>query len=330
MEPILEFGLETTRWLQQTFPQLEAFFKFISELGTEEFYLIFVPFIYWCVDKRMGRYLGYLFLFDSALNYLGKHAFRGPRPYWLESSLGLSEESSYGVPSSHTQLATAVYLFLATWLQKPWMWLVAIVMVLLMGISRIYLGVHFVHDVVVGTAVSALLIITFWVWYRRASKSFEKRILGYRMMVALIVPLVLTAVYILVRFLIGQPDTSVAWAAYIPTAEQEGIEGIATSVGVLLGLGPALVLEASRVRFRAEGPPWQRVLRLVVGMIGALLIWAGLRAIFPEDPLWLAIVLRVLRYFLLGMWVGLYAPMLFVRLGLAQADPQPTIDLKLS
>lgn len=331
MEPIFEFSLNFTRWLQTTYPQLKGFFEIISSLGTEEFYLAFIPLIYWCVNKQMGKYLGYLFLFSNALNATAKHGFRGPRPYWLDDSVQMVEETSYGVPSGHAQAATVTYLFLAMWMRQRWMWLVAVFMVVAMGLSRIYLGVHFVHDVVVGSFLALLLVLGFfWGWQRYAAKSFERRILGYRVLITLLVPFLLGLMYAGVRLLIGLPDESVAWAVHIEAAEREGIEGVTTAVASVLGIGIGITLEGSRVRFLVAGAVWKKVARYVIGMAVAVGIWAGLKAVFPEDPLWVAIPLRFLRYTLLTVWVGLYAPMSFVRLGLADAQPEPALDLKLS
>ncbi len=118
MDPIYEFGLNMTRYLQETFPQLEGFFTFISTLGLEEFYLSLFPLIYWCIHKTVGKMFAYVFLITNALNPLFKAGFRGPRPYWLDPSLEMWEETSYGVPSGHVQLATVTYLFLAGWISS--------------------------------------------------------------------------------------------------------------------------------------------------------------------------------------------------------------------
>ena len=62
---------------------------------------------------------------------------------------------------------------------------------------------------------------------------------------------------------------------------------------------------------------------------GTAVIWLGLGAVFPDDPLWLAIPLRILRYFLATLWMSYYAPALFVRLRLAAASPESEIKLEL-
>lgn len=329
MDPIYEFGLETTRWMQAAYPQLASFFRLITSLGEENFYLVVLPLIYWSLDKRLGKQVGYVFLFSVAINTLLKHALRQPRPFWLDNSLGLVEAGGYGIPSGHTQYTTVLYLFIAAWVRRGWVWLLAILLVIAMGLSRIYLGVHFVHDVVAGLLVGLILLGGYLLWLRYGYPGFAKRILGQRMLVVVLVPLGLTAVYATILLLIGQPDLSVPWAEFVPTAEASSLQEMATAVGSLLGFGIGILLEGSRVRFRTEGTLWQRIGRYVVGIVVTVAIWAGLRVVMPSDPLWLAIPLRILRYFLTLLWVSYYAPMLFVRLRLAEADPEPEISLKL-
>lgn len=329
MDALFQFGLDATHWLQSTLPQLEPFFQFISTLGLEEFYLAMLPLIYWSVHKEAGRALAYIFLLGNVLNTTLKHALRQPRPFWLDPTLEQFTDFGYGIPSGHAQFTTTIYLFLAVWVRRRWMWLLAIVMIIVMSISRVYLGSHFVHDVVVGFLLGLLVLVGYLVWDRRYMTGFGKRIMGQRLLAAVAVPLGLTAVYLIIRLIIGEPDTSVAWASHIPTAELESVEGVVTAVASLLGAGIGLVLERSRIRFLVAGPIWQRAVRYLLGIVVAGAIWAGLGQVFPDDPLWLALPLRLLRYTLLTLWVTYYAPWVFVKLRLAQAKPDPGINLSM-
>jgi hypothetical protein len=153
--------------------------------------------------------------------------------------------------------------------------------------------------------------------------------MGQRLLVAVLVTGLFTAVYLIIRLIIGDPDTTVAWASRIPVAELESVEGFVTAVSSLLGAGIGLVLERSRIRFLVDGPIWQRAVRYLLGMAVAVAIWAGLGAVFPDDPLWLALPLRLLRYALLTLWVTYYAPWLFVKIKLAQAEPARGIEMTL-
>ena len=329
MDALLQFGLDASHWLQTTFPQLESFFQLISTLGIEEFYLALFPLVYWSVHKEMGRALAYLFLVGNVINTTLKHAFREPRPSWLEPSLEKFTDGGYGLPSGHAQFTTTIYLFMAMWVKRRWVWLLAIAIIILMSVSRVYLGSHFVHDVIVGILVGLVVLAGYAIWQRRYSTRFEKRILGQRLLVAVLVPVLFTAVYLIIRLIIGDPDNSVEWAAFIPEVELESVEGVVTAVASLLGAGIGLVLEPSRVRFLVAGPIWQRAMRYLLGMAVAVAIWAGLGQVFPDDPLWLALPLRLLRYALLTLWVTYYAPWVFVKIKLAQAKPDPGIEMTL-
>ena len=330
MDAILQFGLDATRWMQSTMPQLESFFQFISTLGLEEFYLALLPLMYWSVHKEFGRALAYVFLLGNVLNTIIKHAFREPRPFWLDPTLEKFTDYGYGLPSGHVQFTTTIYLFIAAWVRRRWVWAFAFVFILVMAVSRVYLGSHFVHDVIVGFLVGLLVLAGYLVWERRYMAGFSKRIMGQRLLTVVAIPVGLTAVYLIVRLLIGEPNTNVEWAAFIPVAELESLEGMVTAVASLLGAGVGLVLERSRIRFLVAGPIWQRAARYLLGIVVAGAIWAGLGQLFPNEPLWLALPLRLLRYTLLTLWVTYYAPWLFVKLKLAQARPDPGINLSLS
>lgn len=330
MDQVWEASLAFASWLQTTYPQLEAFFLFITNLGLEEFYLAIFPLIFWCLHKQMGKQLGYVFLFTVFLNAIFKQMFRGPRPFWLDADGGLdTREEGYGIPSGHTQNATVFYFFIAAWLRRYWAWTTAVVMIFLMGLSRIYLGAHFIHDVIGGFLLGALTLAGFAFWQGRYAFDFSKRILGQRLLAIILVPLLLGVIFVIVRQLIGALNVNLLWASRLPEAERSSIDAAAQAFGLVSGFGVGIVLEGSRVRFTVAGPLWKRVIRYLVGMVVLIAIWAGLRQVFPDEPLALAIPLRILRYFLVVLWAAYYAPWLFVKVRLAVAEPEPGIDLSL-
>lgn len=329
MEPLFEFGLQATRWLQEQYPELETLMASVSALGRFEAYLAILPLIYWSFSKSFGRSLVYVTALGQLTTSLAKQAFRGPRPFWLDSSLALSEESSYGVPSGHASTAMIVYGYSALRARRTGVWILAITMIALMSLSRVYLGVHMPHDVLAGLLLGGSILLTFWLWERYAAEAFFKHILGRRLLLVVLVPLVLGILFIALRLLLGAPDETVAWAAYLVPADAVSADDAVQAVGILLGLGWGFVMESSRVRFQVEGPWWKRLLRYLVGMLGILAIWRGLGAVLPTEPLWLGMPLRLARYTLLGLWGAFYAPWVFVRLHLAEADPPIAINLTI-
>lgn len=329
MEFVRDFSLEVTRWLQENYPQLESFFLVLSGIGRFEFYLAIISLIYWCLEKILGRSLAYILSFSFVINGIIKHLIRDFRPFWLDPTLGLYEEKSYGVPSGHAQAATVFYGFLALWLRRGWAWVVAILMILFMAISRVYLGVHDIEDVLTGIIIGILILIGYYFWQRYIANRFANRILGQRLLFVILVPLVLAIGYVLALIIIGQPDYDVAWSDHIVAAEMASFEDVAAEFGILLGLGVGFVLEVSRVRFMVRGPLWKRIIRYLLGLVGTVIIWFGLDMIFPKEPLALAVPLRLLQAFLMAIWIAYYAPWVFVKLRLAEARSEPEVSITI-
>ncbi len=329
MDFLYATSLELITWLQANYPQLAGFFVFVSLLGNEEFYLAILPLIYWSINKRLGLYLGFVFFITIALNTILKQAFRGPRPFWIAPELGISDTGGYGIPSGHTQYATVLYLVIAAWTKKFWVWLLAFILILIMSISRIYLAQHFIHDVIAGFIFGLIILAGYFIWRRSFATSFSKRILGQKMLAAILITFGLALLYVLVLILIGNPDLSVPYAEFVILAEIASRNEMATATGALLGFGIGVLLEGSRVRFRSDGSWSKRAGRYILGIVVTVIIWQGLGTVFPRDPLWLALPLRVFRYGLVTFWASYLAPIVFVRLHLAEADPPPQIDLTL-
>ncbi len=329
MEDIYTTSLELIRWLQSNYPQLKGFMTAVSFFGGEDFYLLVMPLIYWTLNKRLGRYLGYLFVITILINAELKHLLRGPRPFWIDPTVAeAGVENGYGIPSGHTQNTAVLLFFLASWFKKGWGWLLAIVAVALMMLSRLYLGLHFLNDLAGGLFVAAIILLFYWLWQRYTVARVRKQIFGRRLLWTIIPPFILLIPYVIALFILGAPETAVSWSEYLPIAEAESYKTTALSFGVFMGFAIGILFEARDVRFRVEGAWWLRLLRFVVGMIGMLLFWRGLALVFPTEPTWFMLIFRALRYFITVLWMTYFAPMLFVKIGLAQADPKPELTIK--
>ena len=330
MDAWLEAGLSASLWLQTSYPELLGLLQLVSDLGDFEFYLALMLFIYWTIDKRQGQHLAYTLAVGNFLINGLKHTLRGPRPFWLDASLGIEEEG-YGVPSGHVTSATVTYLYLANWIRQRWAWVAAVFIIALMALSRIYLGVHFLHDALAGLALGTAVFVGYLLWRQYAHPQFQELILGQRFWVAVGVPIALGFLYALVRLFQGGADTAVSWGAYVPAAELDGLESTISALAILLGLGMGFILEGSRVRFVVEAELWHKIVRYLLGVGVALGLLFGLSALFgqiaPEtSPLWVQMVLRFVRYWLVAIWGAFYAPMFFVKIGLAQATPMPKMS----
>jgi membrane-associated phospholipid phosphatase len=300
LESLVPWGTEALVWIQSWSSELMfGIFAFFTFLGYEEFYLLLLPLVYWCLNKEIGSNLGCIALSSAWLNNLVKYLFVIPRPA-DPRLLTPYPETSPSFPSGHSQNAIANWGYLAYRLRSRTFWIVAIVLILGISLSRLVLGVHFPQDVLGGWIIGLILLLV----YTRAAPPIGRWLGGQ--------PLVLQfalagGVPILLIFL--HP----AGAGGLYPAEEA-----LTSMGAMAGLGLGLVMERAWLRFSVEGEWWRRALRFVLGLIIVVVFYAGPKLILPEG---LAhgqeAVLRFVRYSLVA-WITIFAcPWLFVRLRLA-------------
>src|SRR5512137_2340912 len=89
-------------WIQHLSAWLILPMKFFSFLGTEEFFLLILSALYWCIDSRIGLRVAITLLISNTVNDSLKLLFRGARPYWFDPAIkGIAHEASFGVPSGH-------------------------------------------------------------------------------------------------------------------------------------------------------------------------------------------------------------------------------------
>ncbi|MEE8391917.1 MAG: phosphatase PAP2 family protein [Anaerolineae bacterium] len=298
MEAVWQWGLDFIHTIQLVHgPALDAFFKAITFMGEEEFFMIVLPLILWCVDFAVGIRVGVIFLLSPYVNGVFKDWFDDPRPFELDPTVQryFSGAEGYGLPSGHSQNSVVLWGAVAASFRKTWLWVVAILLPVMVGFSRVYLGVHFPSDVLGGWTIGVVLLAVYLRLGPRIEAWLRERELVWQLALAVAVPLVLLLLY------------STASAAV-------------SSIAVLMGLGIGGVLTRQMVPFSAAGPLWQRAVRFLVGLVGMGILYLGLSAVFPSEGEPLYFIMRVVRYALMGLWAGLGAPWLFLRLRLASSE----------
>ena len=298
MESILDWGIGGVIWFQQFSPTLDLPFRALTFLGNQEFLLLFLLLLYWCVVRRTGAMLIILFLFSSYLNTVAKVLAAQPRPYQYDPRvLQLCKAGGGGLPSGHTQNTVVVWGYLVYWFRRPWPWVIAGLLMIFIPLSRLYLGVHFPTDLLGGYLLGVALLFLY-LWLAPHVKGWlERRYLLWHLCVAITAP----ALLILLA----------------PGGQKRCISAAAT----LMGMGVGFALERRWVGFESGGLWWKRVFRFLVGAPLLFSLWLGLRAAFnglEPEPIY-----RVIHYGLVGLGGGLGAPWVFLKLRLAnpgQAD----------
>jgi membrane-associated phospholipid phosphatase len=142
---------------------LTKFFLTATAFGTFSVYILIITLIYVAWNKQLAIRLSVLLLLTSSLNGLLKLIIRNPRPFvsdgtylkkWAvspETARGLATE--YSTPSGHAMSASAFYSYLYAVIGNRYIRIIAVVAIVLIGLSRPYLGVHYVEDVLLGWAI---------------------------------------------------------------------------------------------------------------------------------------------------------------------------------
>jgi len=294
-EDILDWGIEVVLWFQQFSPALDLPFKSLTFLGNLEFFLVFMPLIYWCVDRRMGARLLVLFLMSAYANAIAKVVADQPRPFQYDSRVKpLVHTGGGGLPSGHTQGTVVVWGYLASQIRSGKLLIIAGFLMIAIPISRLYLGVHFPTDLLGGYFLGALLLAL----YLRFALNVEA--------------------WLVARGVIWQTAAAVILPILLILVSPQGSRYALSACGVLLGFLPGIALERRWIRFCSGGSFLKRSMRFVVGLIVLCGIWLGLRIAFSGlEPVSL---FRIVRYASVGLWGALGAPWLFVRLRLAETE----------
>jgi membrane-associated phospholipid phosphatase len=324
MDVLQQWSLDLIVALQRASPALDSLMQFLSFMGREEFFLFFTTVLYWCVSPTWGvRALAVLVLSDS-VNGIVKWTLHEPRPYWVSTEVrAIGTESSYGIPSGHAQTGAAFWGLHASVLRQRWAWVAAAVLVAAISVSRLYLGVHFLHDVVAGWVIGALLLVA----YLHVEARFGARVAAWppaaQIAAAFAASVVIAAVSLLVRAGLEGVADPAAWAAQAgdpPIAPRALTGGVATW-GAISGIGAGWALARRSARFDAAGSWPLRAARWAVGLVIVMVVRVGLGAVFPSGGDAVALAFRYVRYCLMGLAAVWLAPLIFVRTGLARRSP---------
>ncbi len=319
MDFFIENGINWVIVIQNLGAWLELPMRFFTFLGSEEFFLIVLPVLYWSVDSALGFRVALMLVVTGGINDILKLGMAGPRPYWVSAQVKpFSAETSFGVPSGHAQVATGIWGTLAGNYKKTWGWVVACAVIFLIGFSRMYLGVHFPHDVLFGWILGIITLWAFSTFWGRVQSVITNMSMSGQILLAFGISLV----FILLGYLMKTSQADFVMPAdWITNARRSGAEpdpvslnGIITTAATLFGIGAGA---AWMNQYQASGSIKKRVLRYIIGLVGILIFWFLLGAIFPRGESLIPYIFRFMRYTLVGGWVTGGAPWLFQKIKLA-------------
>ena len=323
MDSLIETGLDWIIAIQSLGSWLELPMIIFTALGNENFFFLVLPLVYWSVDTRLGLQIAFILATSNYLNSILKLVFAAPRPFWVSAEVKpFLHEDTFGIPSGHAQNAAAFTGLAAGWLNTSRAWTLTLLLTFLIGFSRLYLGVHFVQDVLLGWAIGYALLFLFLRFWDPVGTWLRTKTLAQQITLAFLLSLLMVVTGVMTTARLEGYVFPEEWADNArragPLPDPVSVESTFTSAGSFFGLAVGAAWIISRGGFQIAGALGERALRYVIGLIGIILLWFGLGQIFPDGDTAVPLILRFVRYSLVGFWVTGGAPWLFFHFNLVR------------
>jgi membrane-associated phospholipid phosphatase len=318
----MEWGLEWISAMQGAAPWARSVMQSLSLAGTEYFYFLVMPAVLWCVDSGIGVRAGLLLVTSAGLNDALKVAFGLPRPYWISHEVAaLSGETSFGLPSGHAQNGVVLWGRLAAWSRRWWFIFAAALIAFAVSLSRVFLGVHFPMDVLAGWAIGLGALALALTLEAPLGRWLARLRIWTQLGLVLVASAVMVGLGALSLKVTEDRPLPASWAENSATArpaddpiDPRPLDPFVARGGALFGLGSGAVLLTAWGRFRARSSLVRSAARYSIGALGVLIVFLGLRAVFPAGEDWIGSLFRALRYAALGFWIAYGAPRMFALL----------------
>lgn len=281
-------------------PVLNEFMLLITRLGEETAFLVAALIVFWCVDKYKGYYVLGVGLMGTLLSQFMKLLCRIPRPWVKDPNFTILEQAregagGYSFPSGHTQSAVGTFGSVAASVKKRTVQIICIVIAVLVGFSRMYVGVHTPADVLVGALLSLVLIF-----------GLKPLMLGKKKQIHWVFAgmLLLSIAFTLYVELYPFP------AGLDPHNYASALKNSYTLLGCCVGVLVVYAVDEKKLHFQTKAVWWAQILKVVLGLGAVLLVKEGLRA--PLDALFAGhLAARAVRYFLIVIMAGIVWPLSF-------------------
>jgi membrane-associated phospholipid phosphatase len=284
--------------------------------GGVEGYILLVMLLYVAWNKRLAIRLAVVVLVALSLNDLFKMLLRNPRPFvaqgtwqkkWAVPEPGARElATQFSTPSGHATAASSFYAYLYGLVRNRVVRVIAVAAILLIGVSRPYLGVHYCEDILLGWALGLTVALVSLRYAEAIATAWNRLCYGLR--IAIVVPASL-ALWLLIVHLnggsaAGQPHAYLCYG------------------GFLTGIVLARPLELKKVNFDPRSSTiLLKIMRfsLSVGLLLLTLFVLGKTfGICADHASMLWNLLEYIRFTAAGFVTFFLTPLLFTRMGWAK------------
>jgi undecaprenyl-diphosphatase len=295
-----DLGKELIILLQSLSPLLDIPFRIISFLGNEIVFVTILGGIFWGFSKKLGVKLFYLMIFSGIINIFLKGLFGLPRPYqtFPNEIAEISSASGYSFPSGHAMASSTFYGYVASLHKSNYLIIgISSLIIILISTSRMYLGVHYFSDILLGIILGLLLIYVFIKSYPSLEKFFKKQSDFMVLTFVLLISFTLMLISAL---------TTVTFGNELDEASNGGLTGL------LAGGTIGLLMERRYIRFSTENiSTGAKIVRLFFGYFILLTIYILGDSLTTNVTGNFILVTDYFRYFVLGIGAIFIVPYVF-------------------
>ncbi len=276
-------------------------FKIITYLGEAIIYIAILVILYYVWDKKKAYRAIVALVSTTVVNASAKAIFKADRPNSLYFPGNDIKETSYGIPSGHTQMSTTFWGVLGSFVVKWGMIIFSILLPLLIAFSRIYLVVHWFTDVLMGFGLGFIILAIFLVFLEPIENYFENKSTAVKVLwsigtgIVFSIPIVLTHLF--------------------PTLELGPMMDNFKYIAVFTTASISYAIEGKLVNFDNKIDKWWKgVLRVLL----AVIVLAGVYVygmLYDPDPVTtLKMIIDIIVYALLGFILILLLPWIMKKL----------------
>ena len=289
----MEWEVAFIEWIQKTLGSLNSTIgTALSFIGGEIGLLLVVLIVLFCWKKEFGKRLALIVIAVNTWLPMIKAVVLRPRPYMEypdrvqgvadfgdSASLDDIAAQGYSFPSTHSASAMSILIPLAAEVKKRWMWVIAIVMAFLVGLSRAVTGMHYPTDILAGWALGLAGAGICLLLEKKVKNEWVRHL--------------------------------ILLATVLPGLFFVRTEDYYTSLGLMIGIIAAIHFEEKFVKFQDTRNIWAMILRVA----GALVIYYVMNTLlklpfskeFLSSGTMEAFLVRLVRYALIiFVAIGIY------------------------
>ncbi|MBN2479146.1 MAG: phosphatase PAP2 family protein [Parachlamydiales bacterium] len=262
-------------------PFFDGFFKFMNFFDLFYFFFILIPLVLVGYNYRLGLKLFFVITLSGIANYFVKLMFMFPRPFEIMPQLTVIMVKGFSFPSGAAQTAIILPgMLIHHFKGKKWTWVVGGIFFFLLSLSRVYLGVHFPRDILLGWFIGILILLVYLYLFPLIEKVLKKMkpINAFVLSQVIFLPTI---------FLIKD----LPFSFFL----------LPVSLGVYLSYKYGYVL-ASCTNF------FEFIKRSVFAVLGFFLIFFIFKKIFPKN---FYLIGNILGIYLSGLWLSFFSSYLY-------------------